>query len=514
MSETMFIPVESMHKKNYIKVIGVGGGGVNAVNLMYNKGIKGVEFIVCNTDGSSLDASPVEKKIQLGKSGLGAGEDPEVAKEEAIAMENEIRAYFENDTQMVFLTAGMGGGTGTGASPEIARIIKSIELDDTRVKEILLIGVVTLPFDSEGLIRKAQALNGIEELRKYVDALIVVNNTNLLAFGKLKLSEAFEKANEILNSAVKSISEIMTTSKYLQIDFKDVNATLSKSSMAMIGLGKAKGEHRAKEALEQALNSPLLNNNSIEGATNILINISYSHEYELDVDEMNDIHQTLQQHIGGQPNRMKQGVGFDDKLGEELSIAIIATGFSMDDVLGEKTMTTTKIGDTQPPKVNLPQPNTTEKEVVIEPRRPIYPINEISNHKTNPEIKPEPKVENANANKSIFTVEPIQDNPTNNLNTNKSPFSGLNDVLQAKMTNENQVASRDRASMLRSYSDEHRKREWKDEATLKRLEAEPSYAKQGFSFPSDIVISSNIPSHFLNENGQIKKNPFFDNTID
>ena len=249
MPNSMNMEFEPLHEgPAKIKVIGVGGGGGNAVNHMYRQGIHGVEFIVCNTDKKALDASPVPNKITLGK--LGAGNVPEHAREMALKHKDEIRDAISNDTQMLFITAGMGGGTGTGAAPIIAEIAKSIELDDDMVNRILVVAIVTEPFSFEGSKRKKQAIEGIEELRKHVDAILVINNDKLRKLGNLTLKEAFTQADDVLLTAAKGIAEIITVSAYVNIDFRDVNTVMEKSGTALMGAGEGRGENRARQAIE------------------------------------------------------------------------------------------------------------------------------------------------------------------------------------------------------------------------------------------------------------------------
>ncbi len=308
-----------------IKVIGVGGGGGNAVNHMYRQGIHGVEFIVCNTDKKALDASPVPNKIILGK--LGAGNVPEHAREMALKHKDEIREAISNDTQMLFITAGMGGGTGTGAAPIIAEIAKGIELDDDMVNRILVVAIVTEPFSFEGSKRKKQAIEGIEELRKHVDAILVINNDKLRKLGNLTLKEAFSQADDVLLTAAKGIAEIITVSAYVNIDFRDVNTVMEKSGTALMGAGEGRGENRARQAIEAATTSVLLNDNDISGAKNILLYFSCSPEHQITMDELNEVTDYLSERTGGNSANVIWGIGDDESLNDELRITLIATGF-------------------------------------------------------------------------------------------------------------------------------------------------------------------------------------------
>ena len=313
-------------QSSYIKVIGVGGGGNNAVNHMYREGIEGVDFIVCNTDMKALNASPVPNKIPLGTLGLGAGNKPERARLAAAAKENDIRAALEHNTQMLFITAGMGGGTGTGAAPVIAEIAKSIDLDNEENKKILVVAIVTRPFSFEGARRREQAEAGIQELRKHVDSIIVINNDKLRSKGNFALSTAFGMADDVLLTAAKGIAEIITENAYVNRDFQDVNTVMEHSGTALMGTGSGKGENRAHDAIEAATTSELLDDSDIAGAKNVLLYFSYSSEHELTMDEMSEITDYVLDKTNGTADII-WGAGPDDSLGDELKVILIATGF-------------------------------------------------------------------------------------------------------------------------------------------------------------------------------------------
>lgn len=330
-------------QSSYIKVIGVGGGGGNAVNHMYRAGIKGVDFIVCNTDAQALESSPVPVKVYLGK-GLGAGNVPEVAREAAEAKREEIKDRIK-DARMLFIAAGMGGGTGTGAAPVVASIAKEVELSDDEVKSILTVAIVTTPFTFEGRKRIEQAKLGIAELRKHVDAILVINNDKLREFGKMTLHEAFAMADNVLTTAAKGISEIITVRSYVQIDFKDVNTVMQNSGVALMGFGTANGETRAKDAVCMAMDSPLLNDNSIEGAKNMLLYLGYSSEKPLCMDEIETITGSILEKAGDGVDLI-WGAGEDDTLGDNLNITLIATGFTERKALGQRDITRFKLDDT------------------------------------------------------------------------------------------------------------------------------------------------------------------------
>jgi cell division protein FtsZ len=253
-------------RASIIKVIGVGGGGSNAVTHMYKQGIKGVDFVICNTDSQAMDISAVPNKIQLGKTGLGAGSIPDVGRLSAEENIEEIKKIIESNTKMLFVTAGMGGGTGTGAAPVIAKLAKEMG--------ILTVGIVTLPFNFEGRKRRLQAEKGIEELKKYVDTLLLISNEKLREIhGNLKISEAFGKADDILTTAAKGIAELITVAGYINVDFEDVKTVMQNSGTAIMGSASAEGNDRARIAVKEALTSPLLNDNKIVGASNILLYI-------------------------------------------------------------------------------------------------------------------------------------------------------------------------------------------------------------------------------------------------
>lgn len=310
-------------RSSIIKVIGVGGGGSNALNHMYNLGIHGVDFILCNTDAQSLDCSPIPNKVQLGNSGLGAGAIPSVAREAALAKSDEIKSMLESNTKMVFITAGMGGGTGTGAAPVIASIAKELG--------ILTVGIVTLPFAFEGRKRKIQAENGIAELREYVDTLLVICNDKLRQlYGNLKLSEAFSHADNVLATAAKGIAEIITETGYINVDFEDVRTVMMESGVAIMGNATSEGDNRAQKVITEALASPLLNDNDIKGASNILLYISSGTEEEILMDEITEITDYIQE-AAGQTAEIIWGNGFDENLGKKISVTLIATGFSRKD---------------------------------------------------------------------------------------------------------------------------------------------------------------------------------------
>lgn len=315
-----------VNKSSIIKVIGVGGGGGNAVNHMYRNGIKDVDFVVCNTDAQALANSPVQVKIQLGSSlteGRGAGNKPTIGREAAIENLDDVIDVLSNNTKMVFITAGMGGGTGTGAAPVIAKAAKELG--------ILTVAIVTIPFRNEGQRRINQALEGIAEIEKYSDSLLVVNNEKIREmYGDLKVSEAFSKADDILAIAAKGIAEIITVHGYINVDFADVETVMTNSGVSIMGSAKAVGEDRAIKAVTEALNSPLLNDNNIVGARNILINITSGTD-EITMDEIGQVTDYIQSCAGDDADLI-WGNGIDPKLGEALCVTVIATGFGTNSI--------------------------------------------------------------------------------------------------------------------------------------------------------------------------------------
>ena len=312
------------HQSNVIKVIGVGGGGSNAINHMFQQGIKGVDFVICNTDSQALHNSGVPNKIQLGVNlteGLGAGANPDVGEEAAIESLEDIRRMLDTNTKMIFITAGMGGGTGTGAAPVIAKMSK--ELD------ILTVGIVTMPFQFEGKMRNEQAQRGIEKLRQHVDSLVVINNNKLReVYGNLGFKAGFSKADEVLSTASRGIAEVITHHYTQNIDLRDAKTVLSNSGTAIMGSATASGQTRAQEAIMNALDSPLLNDNKITGAKNVLLLI-VSGSQEITIDEIGEINDHIQTEAGHGANII-MGVGEDDELQESISVTIIATGFDID----------------------------------------------------------------------------------------------------------------------------------------------------------------------------------------
>lgn len=359
-------------KTNIIKVIGVGGGGSNAVNYMYELGIQDVDFIVCNTDKQALETSPVPTKIQLGETltgGRGAGSIPDVGKNAAIENIDEIKAFLEEETNMIFITAGMGGGTGTGAAPVIAQTARDMG--------ILTVGIVTVPFTFEGKRRKDQADSGIKEMRECVDTLLVINNDKLREIhGNLTLRNAFSQADQVLASAAKGIAEVISKIGFINVDFNDVNTVMKDSGVAIMGSAVAEGDNRAIEATEKALSSPLLNDNDIFGAKQVLLNITFG-DAELTMDEMSTITDFIQDAAGGSADVI-MGQGYDETLGNNICVTVIATGF--------KSNPDTGITPEETPK--------TFHRLEDEPKEIVTPLSSpTSFNKVQPELKEEDDLE-------------------------------------------------------------------------------------------------------------------------
>lgn len=375
------------NQSNVIKVIGVGGGGSNAINHMFKQGIKGVDFIVCNTDSQALQNSPVPNKIQLGVSlteGLGAGANPEVGQQSALESIGEIEKMLDTNTKMIFITAGMGGGTGTGAAPVIAQLAKE--------RDILTVGIVTIPFQFEGKVRSDQAMAGVERLRKQVDSLIVINNNKLReVYGNLGFKAGFSKADEVLATASRGIAEVITHHYTQNIDLKDAKTVLSNSGTAIMGSATASGDNRAKDAIVSALDSPLLNDNKITGAKNVLLLI-VSGTNEITIDEIGEINDHIQAEAGFNANII-MGVGEDESLGDAIAVTIIATGFNVEQQ--------NEIVNTEPKKIihALEGEQKLVHDLSANPAVPSFDFSAPAEQKA--EVKEEPVAEE----KVIFSLE-------------------------------------------------------------------------------------------------------------
>lgn len=320
MEDEIKIDIPELEDKVVIKIIGVGGGGGNAVNHMFNQGIHNVDFMICNTDRQALAASPIQTKVLLGESGLGAGNKPEEGRKAAEESADKIKELLSDSTEMVFITAGMGGGTGTGAAPVIAEIAKSMG--------ILTVAIVTIPFLFEGPKRLSQALRGVEEMRKHVDSILIINTEKLREiYPDTSLREGFGKADDILTTAAKGIAEMITIHGYVNCDLNDVRTTMRDSGDAVMGSAEASGTDRARIAIENALNSPLLLSTDLSGARNILLNISYSKDSSLSINELNDITTYILEKTGYSTEQLLWGDITDETLGDNVRVTIVATGF-------------------------------------------------------------------------------------------------------------------------------------------------------------------------------------------
>ena len=355
------------NKSNVMKVMGVGGGGSNAVNHMYKQGIKGVDFVVCNTDSQALEESPVPNKIQLGVNlteGLGAGANPEIGKLAALESYEELKNLLETQTKMLFITAGMGGGTGTGAAPIIAEMAKEFD--------ILTVGIVTIPFNFEGKNRELQAVKGLEKLKRSVDSLIIINNNKLRdVYGNLGFKEGFSKADEVLATAARGVAQVITHHYTQNIDLKDAKTVLSNSGTAIMGSSVTSGSNRANEAVIKALDSPLLNDNKIEGSKNVLLLIVSGTE-EITIDEIGEINEYIQNETGNSANII-MGVGEDLELGNNISVTIIATGF------GDEKQKSLVSSESKKIIYNLDQDHPFEQTLIDEDKELLDNLNDQSN---------------------------------------------------------------------------------------------------------------------------------------
>ncbi len=395
------------NQSSIIKVIGVGGGGSNAVNHMFRQGIKGVDFIICNTDAQAMETSPVPTRIQLGAnltSGLGAGAAPSVGRNAALENADDIRAVLEKGTKMLFITAGLGGGTGTGAAPVIAQIAREME--------ILTVGIVTIPFSFEGRKRRLSADEGIKQMKQNVDALLIISNDKLrLLCGDLPLSEAFKRADNVLTTAAKGIAEIITVAGYINVDFEDVKTVMKHSGVAIMGTGVASGPNRAQMAVEEALNSPLLDNNDIEGAGNLLLYIA-SGKDEITMDEVTEITDYIQGKTKS-TGEVIWGNGFDESLDDKISVTIIATGFDEDhkqkdptkpiDVMVHPLYSKDSVGPKLEKRVIQPEPETLPGVELKEEVQYIAPRPEPVS------FDPAPVAEEQEISRTVeFTFEPLE----------------------------------------------------------------------------------------------------------
>ncbi len=489
-----------------IKVIGVGGGGSNAVNHMYRLGIKGVDFIICNTDKQALEKSPVPNKIQLGLNltkGLGAGSIPDVGRDSALESLEDLKAHLGTNTQMVFITAGLGGGTGTGAAPVIASIAKEMG--------ILTVGIVTIPFVFEGKKRRLQAEAGLEEMKKYVDTLLVIGNDKLREiYGNLKMSEAFAHADDVLTGAAKSIAEIISLHMHINVDFNDVKTVMKDSGVAIMGSAIASGEHRALKAVEEALNSPLLNDNDIRGARHVLLNIMSGSD-DIDMDEFGEITDFIQEAAGGTAELIT-GYGTDASLGDSVSVTIIATGFKANQTGYEPpVMKDRKIVnlDTQEakPVVDIVQTTITD---VIQENEPFLFIKEEKTEVT--EVTNENEGDFVVTNTTTETTQEITNETVSEITTTTSSteftFHTVSGESKNEMTDDKETVSRE--EQIRLAQDRIRKLK---EITLKmkspdglaQLEKETAFSRKNISLENKTPSEESQVSRFTLSEGEDKK---------
>ncbi len=463
------------NQSNIIKVLGVGGGGGNAVNHMFKQGIKDVDFILCNTDSQHLEDSPIPTKIQLGMSlteGRGAGSKPAVGRNAAIENIEEIKELLRDNTKMLFITAGMGGGTGTGAAPIIAQAAK--ELD------ILTVAIVTLPFAFEGRKRTELAKEGIAELKKHVDTILVINNDKLRElYGNLSLSQAFSQADNVLTTAAKGIAEIITVTGYINVDFEDVKTVMKDSGVAIMGAGKAEGEHRATLATEQALSSPLLNDNDINGATHMLLYIS-SGEEEISMDEVSEITEIIQGHAG-YDCEVIWGSGRDATLGDCISIALIATGFDRKRV--NKTLPLKKVTNLSDDPVSL------EIKPEIESSKDIISKIELVERPKSPETS-------QSGDKRVYNLE---DDKENIIDLSDFHFKASNELTVRKIDEPAQTTFSDEDfQTIASYSEEKEKTDTEERNTIQNYKLKDRQKKlRELSYNSQHSIDEleNVPAY-------------------
>jgi len=496
-----------------IKVVGVGGGGSNAVNHMYKQGIKGVDFIICNTDAQALDSSPIPNKIQLGASltgGRGAGAIPEVGKNAAIENIDELKDILGVNTEMLFITAGMGGGTGTGAAPIIASVAKEMG--------ILTVGIVTIPFKFEGRKRRMQAEAGLEELRQNVDTLLIISNDKLRELhGNLSLTDAFGKADNILTDAAKGIAEIITVTGYVNVDIEDVKTVMRDSGVAIMGTGIAIGEDRALKAVELALASPLLNDNNIEGASDILLFMA-SGTKEIEMDEVATITDYIQDEAG-LTAEIIWGNGFDEELGDAISVTVVATGFARNSIV-ENTAKTE--ASRQPAKVVHELTDDTEEvlknqikvaEVEDDGMRLITrePISSEPQMSAAPTTKPEYREESRENAKPVeaqnITIYSLDDDEPQVISKNTHDLNRKKIEESAPEINQEfQTRANERISKLKNLSQRFSTHE-----DLEEMENTPAYIRRGVAL-SETPSSkeSNVSRYTLDaENGEIRSNNSF-----
>jgi len=508
------------NQSSIIKVIGVGGGGSNAVNHMYRQGITGVDFIICNTDAQAMETSPVPTRIQLGAnltSGLGAGAVPSVGRNAALENTEDIRLVLEKGTKMLFVTAGLGGGTGTGAAPVIAQISRELE--------ILTVGIVTIPFAFEGRKRRQYAEEGIRQLKQHVDALLIISNDKLRELcGDLPLSEAFNRADNVLTTAAKGIAEIITVAGYINVDFEDVKTVMKDSGVAIMGTGVASGQARAQQAVEEALSSPLLDNNDIEGAQNLLLYIS-SGKAEITMDEVTEITDYIQSRTKSSAEVI-WGNGFDESLDDKISVTIIATGFDKEhqekDPNRPKNVTIHPLyGETTVPKVekrvvevhpdpifpelleepeeiritaSVPETVAPEPDLAEPVESPLRTF-EFIVERIEPEVKPEPMETLVHDFQPVDSEERVE----SSMSSDPEPSAPTETPIHTDFPDANKKGN-ERVMKLRAMS-EKLKTHLPIETNLQELENIPAYKRRNVEL-NDVPLSSesHVPRYSLSEN--------------
>lgn len=481
-------------QSSIIKVIGVGGGGSNAVNHMYEMGIRGVNYVVCNTDQQALDLSPVPNKIQLGPEmtqGLGAGSRPEVGEQATIESTKEIQELLSKNTKMVFVTAGMGGGTGTGGAPVVAKLAREMG--------ILTVGIVTTPFSFEGRRKLLQADEGIKKLKEEVDSILVISNDKIREiYGNLSKSEAFSRADDVLTMAAKSISEIITVPGEINVDFADVQYVMKESGVAIMGVAEAEGEDRAMRAVHSAINSPLLNNNNITGARNILINISSGKE-QVTIDEITEINDFVQDAAGNDTDIIF-GTCDDDVLGDKLSVTIIATGFTEDHAAPAPAQKQVIKLD-EPAKDHTPTPESSDEMKLVDknPANPhtgndvseSYTFDLFEERKEEESIDP-PQVDQVTVEEDVFDFE-IKEVDTTLPETESYGFytTPKEKEIPKEEKEDKQESLNDRVKRLKDVS-----YKWDNMNKIKEFEDTPAYARRGVNLDETPHSSENNVSRF------------------
>lgn len=522
-------------QSNIIKVIGVGGGGSNAVTHMFNQGIKGVDFVLCNTDSQALDVSPVPNKVHLGNRNLGAGNVPSVGRDAALDTKEELRDLLEPHTKMLFITAGMGGGTGTGAAPVVAELAR--ELD------ILTVGIVTLPFAFEGRRRRQQAIEGIDELKKYVDALLIISNDKLRdEYGNMKITEAFKKADDVLTTAAKGIAEIITVTGYINVDFEDVKTVMKQSGKAIMGSGRAEGENRATKAIEDAMRSPLLNDSNISGAKNILLYITSGLE-EVTFDEVKDITDYIHT-ICGNNAEVIWGNGTDTSLENQIAITVIATGFAaeedgktINDLYSVRSLSS--VSGVKPQTIHSLNDQLNEEKPVVapvlkhHPAEPVLTNNPIKPNKIHSLFEPEKEetvfpeaIEEHNVvdEHEEIVMEEMTDEV---LMEENEPELAVEDVVFEKPTSEREIifeinapaepryepvsmqqsmpadrAEMDRKSLERQSRLKAISMKLKTHEGIEELERQPAYERKGLKMSEEVDTKVEVSRYSINSNEQ------------